>query len=205
MIRIRTFATIVVLQSAIAGMPALALGRIEVLKEGASAIYGSDAVGGIANFVTRGDFNGLEIFASYDSFDAANEQLAALIWGGQVGDAELMVAVEHERRGELEAEDREWVLSPLQDPWRAGWSSVGNPGYFWFPQGIGTATTPREEVIETLKSVQWSGKTDPGCNELNGYPEHAAVDPYYCIFNYQPFDNLIEELQLPRAFAELNG
>ena len=39
-------------------IPSIALGRLEVLKEGASAIYGSDAVGGIANFVTREDFEG---------------------------------------------------------------------------------------------------------------------------------------------------
>ena len=46
---------------------------------------------------------------------------------------------------------------------------------------------------------------DPRCYELNGYPEHSAVDPNYCIFNYQPFDNLIEELRFSRIFAELNG
>lgn len=186
-------------------LPAIALGRIEVLKEGASAIYGSDAVGGIANFVTRGDFEGLEIIASYEGFDAASDQMAGFIWGGMAGASHLVVSVEHERRGELEAEDRDWVLRPLIDPWRAGWSSVGNPGYFWFPRGIDTATTPRQEVIDTLKAVQWSGKADPACNELNGHPENPAVERYYCIFNYQPFDNLIEELQYTRAFAELNG
>ncbi len=186
-------------------LPAIAIGRIEVLKEGASAIYGSDAVGGIANFVTRGDFEGLEVIASYDSFESASDQMAGVIWGGKVGASNLVVSVEHERRGELEAEDRDWVLRPLLDPWRAGWSSVGNPGYFWFPEGLDTATTPREQVIDMLKAVQWSGKTDPTCNELNGSPEHPAVDPYYCIFNYQPFDNLIEELRFTRVFAELNG
>ncbi len=186
-------------------LPSIAIGRIEVLKEGASAIYGSDAVGGIANFVTRDDFEGLEVMGSYDSFESASDLMAGAIWGGTIGGSDLVVSVEHERRGELEAEDRDWVLRPLQDPWRAGWSSVGNPGYFWFPTGIDTATTPRQEVIDTLKAVQWSGKTDPRCNELNGYPEHPAVDPFYCIFNYQPFDNLIEELRYTRVFAELNG
>ena len=186
-------------------LPAIALGRIEVLKEGASAIYGSDAVGGIANFVTRGDFEGLEVIASYDSFESADDQTAGMIWGAGVGESNLVISAEHERRGELEAEDRDWVLRPLLDPWRAGWSSVGNPGYFWFPEGIDTATTPREQVIDTLKAVQWSGRTDPMCNGLNGYPEHPAVDPNYCIFNYQPFDNLIEELRFTRVFAELNG
>ena len=189
----------------LSALPSIAIGRIEVLKEGASAIYGSDAVGGIANFVTRGDFEGLEIIASHDRFDSAADTVASMIWGRSAGASHLVISVEHERRGELEAEDRDWVLRPLIDPWRAGWSSVGNPGYFWFPAGIDTATTPREQIIDTLKDVQWSGKTDPMCNELNGYPENPAVDPYYCIFNYQPFDNLIEEMTFTRLFTELNG
>ena len=60
-------------------------------------------------------------------------------------------------------------------------------------------------MIDSLKAVQWSGKADPECNGLNGYPEHPAVDPFYCVFNYQPFDNLIEEIDFTRAFVELNG
>ena len=186
-------------------LPGIALERIEVLKEGASAIYGSDAVAGIANFVTRGDFEGLEIVASYDGFDGASDKVASAIWGGRAGASNLVVSIEHERRGELESEKRDWALRPLLDPWRAGWSSVGNPGYFWFPEGIDTATAPRQGVIDSLKAVQWSGKADPECNALNGYPEHPAVDPFYCVFNYQPFDNLIEEIDFTRAFVELNG
>ena len=186
-------------------LPTVSIGRIEILKEGASAIYGSDAIGGIANFVTRKDFKGLETYLSIDSFDSSQDYFTGFIFGTKWMESDLVFSVEYESRGELEAEDREWSLRPLQDPWRAGWSSVGNPGYFWFPDGIDTSTTPREEVIATLKAVQWSGKTDPVCNELNGYPNNPAVDPYYCIFNYQPFDNLIEESTFVKMFAELNG
>ena len=186
-------------------LPSTAVDRIEVLKEGASAIYGSDAVGGIVNLVTRDDFQGMEATVSYDGYADARDVLAGAIWGGALADAHAVVAVELERRGELKAADRDWALRPLLDPWRAGWSSVGNPGYFWFPEGIDTATTPRANVIESLKAVQWSGRTDPNCNELNGYPASAAVDPYYCVFNYQPWDNLIEDIRHTRTFATING
>ena len=54
-------------------IPAIAVGRLEVLKEGASATYGSDAVGGVANFVTRGNFRGFELNAAHDYFDSAGE------------------------------------------------------------------------------------------------------------------------------------
>ena len=49
-------------------IPAIAIGRLEVMKEGASATYGSDAVGGVANFVTRNDFRGYEFNVSHDWF-----------------------------------------------------------------------------------------------------------------------------------------
>ena len=187
-------------------LPSVAIGRVEILKEGASAIYGSDAIGGIANFVTRKSFQGFEISVSIDNFDSARDMNLNAIYGGSLGDmGDFVISIEHERRAELESEDRDWALRPLVDPWRAGWSSVGSPGYFWFPTGIDTATTPRAEVIDALRAAQWSGKVDPYCNELNGYPEHPAVDPYYCIFNYQPFDNIIEETQFTKVFAELNG
>src|SRR5258706_15801506 len=39
--------------------------RVEVLKEGAGAIYGSDAIAGVVNFITRKDFNGLELHGDY--------------------------------------------------------------------------------------------------------------------------------------------
>lgn len=187
-------------------LPSVAIQRVEILKEGASAIYGSDAIGGIANLVTRKYFRGLETSISLDSFDSAHDLTLNAIYGNTIGDlGTFTISFEHERRAELEAEDRDWALRPLVDPWRAAWSSVGSPGYFWFPTGIDTATTPRADVITALREAQWSGKTDPYCNELNGYPEHPAVDPYYCIFNYQPFDNLIEEIQFTKVFAEING
>ena len=51
--------------------PSIALDRIEVVKEGASAIYGSDAVAGVVNFLTRGEFEGLEVSGSHEYFSGA--------------------------------------------------------------------------------------------------------------------------------------
>jgi outer membrane receptor for ferrienterochelin and colicin len=42
-------------------IPMVAIGRVEVLKDGASALYGSDAVAGVVNFITRDTFEGMEI------------------------------------------------------------------------------------------------------------------------------------------------
>jgi iron complex outermembrane receptor protein len=45
-------------------IPIAAVARIEILKDGASAIYGSDALGGVVNIITRKDFEGTEINVS---------------------------------------------------------------------------------------------------------------------------------------------
>ncbi len=42
-------------------IPLAAISRIEVLRDGASAIYGTDAIGGVINFILRRDFQGIEV------------------------------------------------------------------------------------------------------------------------------------------------
>jgi len=49
----------------LAAIPFSAIERVEVLKDGASAIYGSDAIGGVINFITRSDYIGAEVTGYY--------------------------------------------------------------------------------------------------------------------------------------------
>jgi iron complex outermembrane receptor protein len=49
----------------LAAIPLQAIERVEILKDGASAIYGSDAIGGVINFITRSDYTGGEATAFY--------------------------------------------------------------------------------------------------------------------------------------------
>lgn len=46
-------------------IPLGAIQRVEVLKDGAAAIYGADAIGGVINFITRKDYQGVEVSAQY--------------------------------------------------------------------------------------------------------------------------------------------
>jgi outer membrane receptor protein involved in Fe transport len=60
-------------------IPLAIIDHIEVLKEGAGAIYGSDAIAGVVNFITRKDVTGLEVSADYGrtgADDGAHNQLA---------------------------------------------------------------------------------------------------------------------------------
>ena len=50
-------------------IPAAAIGRVEVLKDGAAALYGSDAIAGVVNFITRDDVDGFELSGEYQTFE----------------------------------------------------------------------------------------------------------------------------------------
>ncbi|WP_167541111.1 TonB-dependent receptor [Janthinobacterium agaricidamnosum] len=64
-------------------IPLSALERIEILKDGGSAIYGADAVAGVMNFITKKNYQGLEVKGSYgqSSRSDAKEKNASLVWG----------------------------------------------------------------------------------------------------------------------------
>ena len=168
-------------------IPAIAVGRLEVLKEGASATYGSDAVGGVANFVTRSDFRGFEVNVSHDYFDGGGDTTVAGIWGGRIGASSAVLSMERVGRQELQMAERPWALGRLSEypsGTRGGWSSLGNPGTF----SVGAP-------------VPWTADVfDPRCAEFGGLDEG-----WTCRFRYAPFDNLIDEQRHTRAFLELNG
>lgn len=168
-------------------IPSIAVGRLEVLKEGASATYGSDAVGGVANFVTRSDFRGFEINVAHDYFDGGGDTTVAGIWGLDIGSSSAVFAMERVGRQELQMVERPWTLDRLSEyppGTRGGWSSLGNPGTF----AVGAPAPWTADVF------------DPRCTEFGGIDEG-----WTCRFRYAPFDNLIDEQQQTRAFLEING
>src|SRR5262245_4395310 len=64
-------------------IPVSAIERVEVLKDGASAVYGSDAVAGVVNIILRKDFEGLELSAAYGNTTESgyDEQNYSVVWG----------------------------------------------------------------------------------------------------------------------------
>ena len=76
-------------------VPQIAIERIDVLKDGASSLYGSDAVGGVANFLTRRSFEGVEVQAQGDMRDFGNttDYRVSGIWGTQTEDSGIVGVV----------------------------------------------------------------------------------------------------------------
>ena len=181
--------------------PSIAVDRIEILKEGASAIYGSDAVAGVANFLTRGDFEGLEMTGSHEYFAGGGDTNVGGIWGRRLGSStNLVVSAEYLTREQLTPEERDWALHPYI-PGAGAWSWTGNPGAFLLPSAMGSGSSA--DLVSRLADAHFSDDgifIDPRCQEFGGH-----LESFTCRFRYQPWDNLLEQSNHLRAFAELNG
>src|SRR5204862_3765041 len=112
-------------------IPNVAIGRIEILRDGAAATYGSDAVGGVVNFITRRDLQGFEFTANYSGIKGSSGDYdinAARGWKFDRGDA--LLTATYRRRSELRTTDRDWALRPFAENNFGGWSTASNPGVF---------------------------------------------------------------------------
>ncbi|HET6564180.1 MAG TPA: TonB-dependent receptor [Xanthomonadales bacterium] len=99
-------------------IPTLGADRVEILADGASAIYGSDAVAGVVNIIQRRDLDGAEVLGRYgisEDGDFDEYQVGAAI--GKVWDTgQFMMAYEHVYRSNLNGLDRDFFVND-QRPW----------------------------------------------------------------------------------------
>lgn len=99
-------------------IPVTAIDRVEILTDGASAIYGSDAVGGVVNFILRDDFEGLEtlVQAGTATQGGGDQLVAGATAGTRWSSGRAMLSYEFRREGEIKAKDRDFTIN-LPDEW----------------------------------------------------------------------------------------
>jgi outer membrane receptor protein involved in Fe transport len=95
----------------ISAIPLSALDRIEVVSDGASALYGSDAVGGVANVILRRDYEGVETTARVGgSTDGGNfQQEYSLVGGHRWSTGGFMVALDRSGATPIHADQRDYT------------------------------------------------------------------------------------------------
>src|SRR5262249_21854099 len=134
-------------------IPTAAISRVEVITGGAAAVYGADAIAGVVNFITKKDFNGVQVNAQSSitgEGDGEETNVSGLL-GATVdsGRGSVMLGADWSKRNIIYSRDRDWVVegwldpgttvggigsSPLSqfDPARASYCGVTNCGQ---PQG----------------------------------------------------------------------
>lgn len=95
-------------------IPLAAIDRVEVLKDGASAIYGTDAIAGVINFVLRRDYAGIEVSADYGAAQHAGGDSGSINATAGYGDAardgyNVFAALSWQKEQALKAIDREFA------------------------------------------------------------------------------------------------
>jgi iron complex outermembrane receptor protein len=187
-------------------IPVAAVGRIEVLKGGAAATYGSDAVGGVVNFITRTDLDGLELNGEYSAVrGSAGDYNVSVAYGRKFDDGNILLTAGYRRRSELRTTDRDWAIQPnIINPF-GGWSGASNPGaYQTFAVGGASGLVQQPNGAFTLPAgattVPLTTFNDVGCTELGGFRNAAGG----CSFQFSRFDNLVNDEYHYQLYGEAN-
>jgi outer membrane receptor protein involved in Fe transport len=153
----------------VSSIPLAAVARVEVLTDGASAIYGSDAVGGVVNFIMRDDYEGAESQAHYGAVTTGplQETDVSQLLGTSWDSGHATFSYEYYHRGSLPAADREQTAdsdlrrfgggnfsSPQSNP---GTVNIGGRQYAIPRNQNGTALTPDAFVPN---AVNWQNQNE---------------------------------------------
>lgn len=91
-------------------IPMAAVERVEILKDGASAIYGSDALGGVVNIITRRDYSGTEVSINQTqtAMTGGNKMDISLVNGFSSGNLSMVNVISHRKNDPIFSRDRFW-------------------------------------------------------------------------------------------------
>lgn len=110
-------------------IPLVIVDRIEVLTDGASAIYGADAISGVINIITRKDYDGMQASVAYgDTTNGGYEHNRVQFTGGVTNaTSNVTLMVEHWENDPVWAVDRDYAESDIADP--RGFYSIGGSSF----------------------------------------------------------------------------
>ncbi len=182
-------------------IPTIALERVEVLKEGAASVYGSDAVAGVVNYIFRRDFTGLEVDITRQQIElgSARDDRASFIWGGEMGDANVVLAYSTLDRSPMSQALRE--LAPL------GISGLGTSFRQFGDTDVSTAAGFENHPWAGTYSTTFIG--DPNCVANKGFvlPDGRCgfkYGPRFNIVNEENHDQIYGSLKMPMGDMEFN-
>jgi outer membrane receptor protein involved in Fe transport len=172
-------------------IPLAVIERVEVLKDGASAVYGSDAVGGVVNLITRTDFNGTEanLFTGGSPHGDGFTYDASFVTGHTSEDKKgnIVFSAGVQRQDSVFAGDRSFSQVQKTFDFKTG---AANPS--------GSTAVPDGRIDTTQLDVDGDGKPDPvaipGCtskfcksDRMGGF---TNFDTQNDLYNFQPVNYL---------------
>ena len=180
-------------------IPANAIKSIEILQDGASAVYGTDAIGGVVNIITQDNYDGLQATAYYGAFGDGDGESAEfdIRYGSESDRSRTFIDISFADQQEVMAGDR----------------TISEYAILGFPYGLSSGT-PEGRIIftdpridQTLSITTYSanptydpscwatGESTPGCDDFQAF----TLDDR---FNWQPYNFLLTPNQRTSVFAK---
>ena len=189
-------------------IPLSIVDRIEVLEDGASAIYGSDAIAGVVNIITRKKFEGVEVHTYYGEYSRGGETTeASLTLGGGGERFNGVFSASYYEQKRISAADWEQSAWPEPGAGLAAGSSAIPQGRFTFcdptrPVGSYGSCTLSEEFFYDLALDD--GTTTPVWNPADPsagtYHDFTGADR----FNFAPYNLLLTPSKRKSMFGSVN-
>lgn len=139
-------------------IPGNVIERVDLVPDGGSSLYGADAVGGVINFLTLNEFEGVRIDLGYDFGDDYDAGQIALLAGTSWENGSGYIALSTTDRDQVLNEDRDWAAQGI-------WNEDGS-----------VLTPDGTECIEPAGSVKrWFWVGTVGGNDLNIWTDDPAA------------------------------
>jgi len=168
-------------------IPAAMVERIEVLKDGASSIYGSDAIAGVVNIITRENFSGGEAHVYYGQFSKGDGEREAydLTLGSSSERSNVVFGASYVKENAVRAADRRISRDPVYGLGASQYSGFSASGRIWdlTIDGIPTddivawetlASDDDDDVADRAGLVSWIVNSGADGRDLANY--HAFTD-----------------------------
>ena len=168
-------------------VPEIALQKTEILKEGATSTYGSDAIAGVVNFITYREFDGLRVKAgrqSTSNYDQ-NDETIGLLYGGKFRNINYVIGHNRLERSPLSAEEIPGIAE-------LGLSGLGKTFKLLGPDTIDSGIYAGDYPNQT------TFVPDPNC-ESNG----GILDGSFCRFFYGERFNIVNDESHKKNYINL--
>ena len=185
--------------------------RVEVVTGGASAVYGSDAMAGVVNFILKEDFQGLEVGSQFDithKGDAETYDVYALMGTNfDEGRGNITGFFEYYKQTDVQARDRDFTFFDCDDG--AG-DLAGRDGFTCGPPGGDELDVLRRGGSSRILEGRISGGgftlpdgSEPGSILFLPNGDVRARSSVTDVFNFAPFTNI--QIPLERWAISVNG
>ncbi|HDS1625299.1 TonB-dependent receptor plug domain-containing protein [Stenotrophomonas maltophilia] len=178
-------------------IPLAIVERIEVLEDGASSLYGSDAIAGVVNIITRRDFDGAQVTLNYGEYSKGDgtQKGVDLAWGKSGDRFSLFLGASWTKQDPVFAKDREQSRFPIPGTGLA----FGSGG---IPQGRFMFTDPNTGAVQNI--VPNTGVSNP---RYDGSAGCSRTDDYHCFttadrFNFAEYNMVLTPSERKGLFGQ---